>query len=328
MRSFRVHPRWFTIRWRVIGLILFLVLSGFGYVGWRVYWVLQPRSMGSGPTGPAPDDGAFAMPWREGKTILLALGDSITRGYGATRTSHYVSLLIRNDDDLYPDMKGLDLQTVLPHLQSLNVAVDFTTTEDHLMRQLPRIPTFDSDIFGVVLITSGGNDLIHDYGRSAPRDGAMYGCTTEQGRIWVVEVQGRLRKILKGVITKFPGGCQIFLANLYDPTDGIGDPKSFGLPRWPDSMEVLEEMNRRIAELCAEFANVHCVDIHTPFMGHGIHCRDWWRKTYCREDPTWWYSPNLEDPNVRGHDAIRRCFLQQIVQAMGSGLDPEAHIHP
>ncbi len=327
MRTFRVHPRWFTIRWRVIGLILLLILMGFGYVGWRIYWVLQSRPMGSGPTGPAPNPQSFTRPWREGKICVLALGDSITRGYGATRTSHYVSLLIRNDDDLYPDMKGLDLQAVFPRLDSLNVAVDYTTTKDHLMCQLPRIPTFDSDIFGVVLITSGGNDLIHDYGRSTPRDGAMYGCTIDQGRIWTARVQDRLRQILQGVNAKFPGGCEIFLANLYDPTDGLSDPQNFGLPRWSDSIKVLAEMNRRIAELCTEFANVHCVDIHSPFMGHGIHCRDWWRKCYRRQDPTWWYSPNLEDPNVRGHDAIRRCFLQQIIQAIASEPDTETHTH-
>jgi hypothetical protein len=80
-------------------------------------------------------------------------------------------------------------------------------------------------------------------------------------------------------------------------------------------------MNRRIQTLCGEFPNVHHVDIHTPFLGHGIHCRDWWRKTYRLDDPTWWYSPNLEDPNVRGHDAIRRCFLGQMIQVLAPKQD-------
>ena len=66
---------------------------------------------------PAPADGLrsrrpnprrplFRATLATGKVFVLALGDSITRGYGATRTSNYVSLLIQNDDDLYPDMKG------------------------------------------------------------------------------------------------------------------------------------------------------------------------------------------------------------------------------
>lgn len=326
MVSLLPHRRWYAFRWRVVGLVLMLILSVFGYVGWRIYWVLQPRPMGSGPAGPTPDASRFEQPWRQGKVFVLALGDSITRGYGATRSSNYVSMVIRNDDEMYPDMKGLDLQAVLPQMESKNVAVDFTTTEDHLVRQLPKIETFGPDVFGIVLITSGGNDLIHDYGRSTPRDGAMYGCTIEQGRVWTAKVQDRLRQILQSVMARFPGGCEIFLANLYDPTDGVGDPQSFGLPRWPDSMRVLDEMNRCILTLCGEYPNVHLVDIHTPFLGHGIHCRDWWRKTYRLDDPTWWYSPNLEDPNVRGHDAIRRCFLEQMIQVLVPKRETNNHL--
>ena len=63
--------------------------------------------------------------------------------------------------------------------------------------------------------------------------------------------------------------------------------------------------------------NVHLVDIHSEFMGHGIHCLEFWRKTYRADDPHWWYYTNLEDPNPRGHDAIRRLFLQEITKVFG-----------
>ena len=49
------------------------------------------------------------------------------------------------------------------------------TIRDRLLPQ-------DADTFGLVVITTGGNDLIHDYGRSPPREGAMYGATAEQAR--------------------------------------------------------------------------------------------------------------------------------------------------
>jgi hypothetical protein len=119
--------------------------------------------------------------------------------------------------------------------------------------------------------------------------------------------------LLTGLITKFPGGCEIFLANIYDPTDGYGDPQTIGLPRWSASTKVLALTNQKIAELCKKYPNVHLVDMHSEFIGHGIHCDEWWRKTYRKDDPHYWYYTNLEDPNRRGFDAIRRLFLQEMI---------------
>ena len=39
-----------------------------------------------------------------------------------------------------------------------------------------------------------------------------------------------------------------------------------------------------------------------------------WIKHYRASDPHYWYAPNLEDPNNRGYDAIRRVFLNEIVK--------------
>jgi hypothetical protein len=51
-------------------------------------------------------------------------------------------------------------------------------------------------------------------------------------------------------------------------------------------------------------------------LGHGIHCRQSWGKHYDANDPHYWYYSNLEDPNDRGYDAIRRVFLAQIAAVM------------
>jgi len=50
--------------------------------------------------------------------------------------------------------------------------------------------------------------------------------------------------------------------------------------------------------------------------GHGIYCRQFWREHYRADDPHHWYGDNLEDPNHRGYDAIRRRFLIEIVKAL------------
>jgi hypothetical protein len=142
----------------------------------------------------------------------------------------------------------------------------------------------------------------------------MYGCTEEQASRWKENFRGRLRGILDGVIAKFPGGCDIFLANIYDPTDGVGDIEHahLGLPPWPGGLKALPLFNDVIAGTCHSYANVHLVDFHAAFLGHGIHCRDRSNEHYRKEDPYYWYFDNLEDPNDRGYDAIRRLFLNEI----------------
>jgi len=59
---------------------------------------------------------------------------------------------------------------------------------------------------------------------------------------------------------------------------------------------------------------VHLVDLHTAFLGHGIHCTQFWAKHYNSRDPHYWYHVNLEDPNERGYDAIRRLFLIEMTK--------------
>jgi lysophospholipase L1-like esterase len=307
--------KWYSFRWRVALLVFLLICLVLGYIGYRLYNVVRVRPMGEGPAGPVIAKMPFEKPWSRQPQVLLGIGDSVTRGLGANKQHTYFQLLIRNDDTMYPDMMGRDLSAVLPKLEYRNYAQDYTTTQDHIDDQLSRVPQYDPNVRGIVVITSGGNDLIHDYGRTPPKDGAVYGCSYAQAQIWCENIKQRIDTLLTGLMAKFPGGCDIFLANIYDPTDGYGDPQTIGLPRWPDSAKVLALANQKIAELCDKYPNVHLVDIHSEFIGHGIHCDEWWRKTYRKDDPHYWYYTNLEDPNRRGFDAIRRLFLQEMIRA-------------
>jgi hypothetical protein len=312
--------KWYSIRWQTTCLVMLIISIVAGYGCCRLRFILMPPSVGSGPTGPAVPREPFDEVWTEQKVVLIGVGDSITNGFGAPKGLGYFELLQSNNDEIHPDMQHKDLETVLPNLIAYNYSQDYTVTWEHIERQLPRIKTFGKDVFGIVVITSGGNDLIHDYGRTPPRDGAMYGCTHEQGVIWTENVKQRIRKLLDGLVEKFPGGYKMFLANIYDPTDGVSDPENAGLPSWPDGSKVLGLMNQKIAELCKEYENVHLVDIHSPFLGHGIHCRDFWSKHYHKNDPHFWYYTNLEDPNPRGYDAIRRLFLLEMIEILPEKL--------
>ncbi|MEN8128430.1 MAG: SGNH/GDSL hydrolase family protein [Planctomycetota bacterium] len=306
--------QWYALRMRTVLLCVVLIAAAFSYVGWRYYNALRVRTMGTGPAGPPVAAAPFERVWNEQDVVFLGVGDSITRGYGAPGGLTYFNLLKQNNNARYPDMRGRDLSSVFPKLTARNVAVDYTISQEHIDFQLVKIPRYGPDVRGVIVLTSGGNDLIHDYGRSEPRHDAMYGCSYKQGKQWCEMLKGRLDTLLTGLMEKFPGGCDIFFANIYDPTDGVGDPQTVMMNRWGDCVKVLGLANEKIAELCEKYPNVHRVDIHTPFLGHGIHCDEPWRKHYHKDDPHFWYAPILEDPNIRGHDAIRRVFLDEMIQ--------------
>jgi len=178
------------------------------------------------------------------------------------------------------------------------------------------LATQPSDVLGLVVMTSGGNDIIHNYGRKPPKENAMYGATLDQAEPWIKNFEKRLEEMIVLIREKFPGGCHIFLGNIYDPSDGTGITGSWltGLPSWPDGLSILEAYNKIISECAGKYGHVHLVDIHGLFLGHGIHCKKFWLKHYCWTDPCYWYQFNIEDPSDRGYDAIRRLFLIEMAK--------------
>ncbi len=313
--------KWYQFRLRAVylGLALGLLVIA---VSWYLIIGRYQHEVGEGPAGPEVSPELFTEIWTEKEVILLGMGDSITDGYGSSKYKGYFDNLYENDPELYPDMTGRDLLTVIPNLRKLNFAVSYTVSDQHLKEQLPLIKPFDENTYGIVALTSGGNDLIHDYGRSEPLDGTMYGCTLEQAKEWESSFRDRMNLLLEGIKLKFPGGCDIFLANIYDPTDGVGDIENAHplLPEWPDGLKVHTLWNETIKDICSNYDNVHMVDIHSVFLGHGSHCSDRNNPNYRNDDPHYWYHDNLEDPNDRGYDAIRRTYLNKIVSLCSGKL--------
>ena len=282
----------------------------------------QGRPVGHGPAGPRVSHQAFAQPWTDRKVILIGLGDSITAGFGARKGYSYFDRLVANPADEFDDMRGVCLSKVLPGLQFTNLAVSGSTSRQHLERQFPNLPGYDSNVVGIIVLTTGGNDLIHDYGRTPPRDQAMYGATFEQAKPWIAEFDARLEQMIRQLKERFPGGCHVFLANIYDPTDGKGDIEQAGLPAWPDGMKLLAAYNGAIGRCAKEHPRVHLVDLRRAFLGHGIHSTQFWSKHYDASDPHYWFGENLEDPNERGHDVIRRLFLMEIARVVSQPPEP------
>lgn len=273
------------------------------------------RPIGQGPAGPTVSREKFKGSWTDRPVKLVGIGDSITAGLGARSQEHsYFNRLVKNPADEYPDMQGACLSLVLPHLKTKNFAISGSTSRDHLAAIDERLSTQDSSVFGLIVMTTGGNDLIHSYGRSPPKECAMYGATLQQAEPWIASFRSRLDEMLDKIESCFPGGCEIYIGDIYDPTDGVGDAPSVYLPHWPDGLAIHARYNAAIADSASSRPHVHVVPLHRTFLGHGSHCSQFWRASYVRDDPTYWYYENIEDPNDRGYDAIRRVFLNSIVE--------------
>jgi lysophospholipase L1-like esterase len=299
-----------------------LLMAGIVIIGavlfYRVFWYWHP--IGDGPVAITVDRAPFSSVWTHRPVLLLGLGDSVTDGFGAGPGKSYFARVATNPPDEFADLRGISLSKVIPGLTVRNEAISGTTSIELLEFSLPRIEVQPQETFGIVLLTTGGNDIIHNYGRTPPREGAMYGTTLAQAEHWIQNFESRLNAILDQIETKFPGGCDILLANIYDPTDGAGDAEHAGLPAWPDGLKIIQAYNDIIARACARHPNVHLIDLHSAFLGHGIHCRKFWRSTYVAADPHYWYFDNLEDPNDRGYDAIRRLCLNALSEQVRSKL--------
>lgn len=296
-------------RWILLSLCL-MTLGIAGYVQLHRPGPKQP--IGTGPAGPTVPREPWTRVWSTRPVVLIGLGDSVTAGFGAPPPQSYFNRLVSNPDDEFPEMLGICLKAVFPNLKALNLSISGTISIEHLREQIPKIERFGPETLGLVVMTSGGNDLIHSYGRNPPEEGAMFGARLDQARPWIENFEKRLGDMFEKVIACFPGGCHIFIADIYDPTDGVGDIEHAGLPPWPDGEAILSEYNAVIRRSASRFPQVRVIPMHDAFLGHGIHCRRWWTRHYRREDPHYWYYDNLEDPNPRGYDAIRRLFLLEI----------------
>jgi lysophospholipase L1-like esterase len=273
---------------------------------------------GTGPAGPAVPGEPFGRTWTQRKVLLLGVGDSVTAGFGATRGHGYFDRLAANPADEFEDMRGRSLGRVLPNLVTRNLAVSGSNSLQHVRWVAEKFEKQAADVFGLVVMTSGGNDLIHWYGRTPPREGAMYGATLAQAQPWIAAYESRLEEMFTLLEARFPGGCRIFLADIYDPSDGRGGPETVGLPAWPEVLAVHAAYNDALRRAAGRHACVRVVPMHDAFLGHDIHCRKFWGTHYCVSDPHYWYAPNLEDPNDRGYDAIRRIFLNEIVKEVAA----------
>ena len=202
-----------------LGLVSVIAAAAYLY-----FWRSVP--VGSGPAGPTVSGEVFAHPWTNRPVLFVGLGDSVTAGFGSRKGYSYFDRLVQNPADEFQDMKGICLGKVFPEFAFTNLAISGSTSIELLEQELSHLHQADSNTLGIIVITTGGNDLIHNYGRTPPREEAMYGATLDEAKPWISDFEQRIETMIQQIESRFPGGCQIYLANIFDPTDGVGDTTS------------------------------------------------------------------------------------------------------
>jgi lysophospholipase L1-like esterase len=280
-----------------------------------------------GPGYDAPLDAAPADGARDGGSAdapagplhVIGFGDSVTVGFCASPGDDYISLLVRNDDTRYPDFAGRDLASHFASVTVNNAAHNGWTSCSYSVAMINDLLAADPLVTQptIVLITLGGNDLIHDYNCTAPHECATYCATLAQATPWAANFRTRMDGFINAFKTAVPS-AHIFLANIYDPSDGVGDAANapIPLPPWPDFEAILALYNQTLAQIATD-TGATLVDLHTPLLGHGYHYDDPQNAYYHPADPTYWYCSNLEDPNDRGYRGIRAAFWAAIAPVLG-----------
>lgn len=227
-------------------------------------------------------------------THYIALGDSISidlypaadvarrhPGKASTDRLGAASLLVRNDDRLWPEFHGRDLKTRWPKIKATDLTADGATTES-LLRQVERISRDDEPT--LVTITAGGNDLLGAIGWGSENPAPA--------------VAARLQKAIGRVLELRPFSL-ILIGTVYDPSDGTNRLPgiAMGLDR---EAEWLRDCNERVRQIAAAHPQLRLIDIHAHFLGHGLKAR---------EAERWYLQESIIEPNARGASEVRRLWL-------------------
>jgi acyl-CoA thioesterase-1 len=174
-------------------------------------------------------------------TTLITFGDSILDcGRYNEHGVHPGQLLVRNDDQLFPDFRGQDLLSLRP-AQLDHRAVDGATVRS-LASQVRGLAKPDGP--SVALLTVGGNDLLQ--GLAADKGAGMR------------TFEAELKRFLDGL-----GGRRVLVGTVYDPTFGDDSRNFLGV-----DAKVARGHHRRVNAILGAAAAKHgaLVDLEAHFL--------------------------------------------------------------
>jgi lysophospholipase L1-like esterase len=238
---------------------------------------------------PDPDVHTFVPDWAPpaGVSTVLFVGDSMTVGTGVDDSERWATLI-------QPELKarfGDDLRFI-----DLSRPGETANLLYELL--LPRTAgQHEGPLQGGILVmgTVGLADLIRDVRREDPKARLMDDLVAIDA--WLDDP------------ARFPDGAWMFLANIYDTTDGTNIDCS-GERDITDALAIVHDANAAHLEL-AQAHDWAWVDAHGHFLGHGERFDDPTYEHHDPDDPTKWYVDCLH-PDPRGHEEMFRLFLSAV----------------
>jgi lysophospholipase L1-like esterase len=228
---------------------------------------------------------------------VVYLGDSVTAGVGASSNDlAYAELLV---EDVATEYDDLDIESIYGALEVVDVSEGGATTGSLISRQLPNL----EDAVGatasgetIVVMTIGGNDAQQALNPFADAEAV------------VATMLANIEEIVLTLQDQFPDGAYIYLANVYEPSDGTGQTGAcfFGL-NYSDKLPLLDEADQSLRDMGADLGFA-ALDMRAHFEGHGFNREDANLDTHHADDPSMWFENDCIHPNDRGHHEIRRLF--------------------
>lgn len=231
----------------------------------------------------------------------VSLGDSMSiDAYAGGPGKGAASLLLKNRDEDFPDWQGKDLQTVMPGVRLIPLAMDGATSATVRYAQIPQLKEMKIRP-DIITLTIGGNDLVQTFGSES--------ATQERYRDVQENVDWTLRELRKMVGSKVP----IIVGTIYDPSDGTGDGATLNVGAWTAALTWLGRFNDALKTVAGE-QNCPVADIHAHFLGHGLTVGDPTQYEPRPENRDLWYCGIIE-PNAWGASAIRSLWWETLVAA-------------
>ena len=252
--------------------------------------------------------GSYAHTLPDAPRTVIFLGDSITAGAGAPGTEEDYARLLVHNAPTWPDWEGRDLASRYPGIGVVDVSEGGAWTGTVLGDQLDR---FEEQVSlplegeALVIMTVGGNDLqsvLLDPGAVDERVDKTVDNWAEIAAYFLDE-------------DRFPDGSTVLLANVYEPTDGVGQAAGcfYGL-NLSALLPSLHAANTQLRER-AEALGFSALDLRGAFLGHGFHHSSPTTPHYDADDPSLWLANDCIHPNPRGHHEVRALFWQAIAGA-------------
>lgn len=278
------------------------------------------RGSGSFGRDPAPAQPSGHVDRDAPLTQIVILGDSVAAAAGVEQRDAFDGLLIRNDDERYPDFAGKDLAHVAsPELLVVDLA-EIAAKSEQIVQQAAQVPPNPTGRT-LILMSVGLNDLRDDLRELLDRQ-----IVADRARLGAAAIERIAARFADREL--YPYGYEIAVFGWYDPTDGIGripnEPQY--LEHWicvilalldPDGNNLADNMRHYTAALQRHLGprdDVVLLDLYPRFLGHGVNCDQPEGPFYRPADHERWILGDCLHPNPVGHDQIRRMIWDALFE--------------